>query len=390
MYGRQVTLRDLSILMMDLDSNLSFDDAYDQVIDLLKQHPNGDSPEVRAMLEFEMVDALMEAEVRDEEDLIIEGMIRATRHGLIEPDLIPPEMAEKVANRMQFQEEYAAEILPINQRDQNWYLVVTYDADITEDQHQEILSIVDDLNSKGHQLYLRYSPSKLTILSPSKIHDARTGGHYPNSVFPNYGDKWPHLTNPFKRLGFRSDYYEHPMSNMPYGDPMQEEYETYVEEFDGYDDELLSFEEWLKQEVEYDRQLQEYGDSDEYAEAMEKALQEDYEIQQELDAESHPKNYMVHADIARIVDSAQRLERLQNMFSDYDEWFKSRLSVSADTLDSLADYLEDQESFIMAEINEQDSAEYQRQMMSAETSDSTGNFPIPAPFVGISYRSLLL
>jgi hypothetical protein len=269
-------------------------------------------------------------------------------------------------------------------------LVVTYDADITEDQHQEILSIVDDLNSKGHQLYLRYSPSKLTILSPSKIHDARTGGHYPNSVFPNYGDKWPHLTNPFKRLGFRSDYYEHPMSNMPYGDPMQEEYETYVEEFDGYDDELLSFEEWLKQEVEYDRQLQEYGDSDEYAEAMEKALQEDYEIQQELDAESHPKNYMVHADIARIVDSAQRLERLQNMFSDYDEWFKSRLSVSADTLDSLADYLEDQESFIMAEINEQDSAEYQRQMMSAETSDSTGNFPIPAPFVGISYRSLLL
>jgi hypothetical protein len=376
--------------MMDLDSNLSFDDAYDQVIDLLKQHPNGDSPEVRAMLEFEMVDALMEAEVRDEEDLIIEGMIRATRHGLIEPDLIPPEMAEKVANRMQFQEEYAAEILPINQRDQNWYLVVTYDADITEDQHQEILSIVDDLNSKGHQLYLRYSPSKLTILSPSKIHDARTGGHYPNSVFPNYGDKWPHLTNPFKRLGFRSDYYEHPMSNMPYGDPMQEEYETYVEEFDGYDDELLSFEEWLKQEVEYDRQLQEYGDSDEYAEAMEKALQEDYEIQQELDAESHPKNYMVHADIARIVDSAQRLERLQNMFSDYDEWFKSRLSVSADTLDSLADYLEDQESFIMAEINEQDSAEYQRQMMSAETSDSTGNFPIPAPFVGISYRSLLL
>lgn len=385
MYGRQVTLRDLSILMMDLDSNLSFDDAYDQVIDLLKQHPDGDSPEVRAMLEFEMVDALMEAEVRDEEDLIIEGMIRATRHGLIEPDLLPPEMAEKVANRMQFQEEYAAEILPINQRDQNWYLVVTYDADITEDQHQEILSIVDDLNSKGHQLYVRYSPSKLTILSPSKIHDARppTRGHYPNSVFPNYESKWPHL------LGFRSDY-EHPMSNMPYGHPMQEEYETYVEEWDGYDDELLSFEEWLKQEGEYDRQLQEYGDSDEYAEAMEKALQEDYEMQQELGAESHPKNYMVHADIARIVDSAQRLERLQNMFSDYDEWFKSRLSVSADTLDSLADYLEDQESFIMAEINEQDSAEYQRQMMSAETSDSKGNFPIPAPFVGISYRSLLL
>mgnify|MGYP001166224235 CR=1 FL=1 len=215
MYGRQVTIRDLSLLMMDLDSQLSFDEAYDQVADLLRHHPNGDSPEVRAMLEFEMVDALMESEVRDDEDLIVEGLIRATRHGIIEPEAIPPELAEKVANRMQFQEEYAAE-------------------------------------------------------------------------------------------------------------------------------------------------------------------------------ESHPKNYMVHADIARIVNSAHRLERLQNMFSDYDEWFKSRLSVNADTLDSLADYLEDQESFIMEEINARDSAEYLRQEMSAETSEPIGNFPKPAPFKGISYRSLLL
>ena len=215
MYGRQVTIRDLSLLMMDLQSTISFDEAYDQVLGLLKQHPDGDTAEVRAMLEFEMVDALMEAEVRDEEDLIVEGLIRATRHGLIEPDELDEEMADKVANRMQFQEEYAAE-------------------------------------------------------------------------------------------------------------------------------------------------------------------------------ESHPKNYMVHADIARIVNSAHRLERLQNMFSDYDEWFKSRLSVNADTLDSLADYLEDQESFIMEEINARDSAEYLRQEMSAETSEPIGNFPKPAPFKGISYRSLLL
>lgn len=215
MYGPQVTLRDLSLLMMELDSNLSFDAAYDQVTDLLSQHPDGDSGEVRAMLEFEMLDALMESEVQDEEDLIIEGMIRATRHGIIKPEEIPQEMADKVANRMQFQEEYAAE--------------------------------------------------------------------------------------------------------------------------------------------------------------------------------SQPKNYMVHADIARIVNSAHRLERLQSMFSDYDEWFKSQLSVTANTLDSLADYLEDQESFIMGEIREQDESEYRRQMMSAETSKKpVGNFPKPAPFKGISYRTLLL
>jgi len=214
MYGRQVTLRDLSLLMMDLNSDFSFDEAYQQVTELLNQHPDGDTPEVRAMLEFEMVEALMEAEVRDEEDLMVEGLIRATRHGLIEPEAIPPELADKVANRMQFQEEYAAE-------------------------------------------------------------------------------------------------------------------------------------------------------------------------------ESHPKNYMVHADIARIVNSAHRLERLQSMFSDYDEWFKSRLSVSADTLDSLADYLEDQESFIQAQIREQDSAEYRRQMLSAEDSKTQkANEPQPIPFQGYGYRSL--
>jgi hypothetical protein len=292
---------------------------------------------------------------------------------------------------MQFQEEYAAEIIPLGQRDQKWYLVVSYDADITEDQHQEILSIVDDLNSNGHQLYLKYSPSELKIFSPHKIHDATSphAGHYPNSVFPNYGNKWPHLTNPFKRLGFRSE--ADPFPPMHYGDydsDAQEKYQEFLDEWDG-DDDAPSFEEWVKQEEEYDRRLQEYEDSDEYAEAMEKALQEDQELGAEYAAESQPKNYMVHADIARIVNSAHRLERLQSMFSDYDEWFKSRLSVSADTLDSLADYLEDQESFIQAQIREQDSAEYRRQMLSAEDSKTQkANEPQPIPFQGYGYRSL--
>ncbi len=381
MYGRQVTIRDLSLLMMDLDSNLSFDEAYDQVTDLLSQHPNGDSAEVRAMLEFEMVEALMEAEVRDEEDLMIEGVVRAARHGIIEQNQIPEELSEKVANRMQFQEEYAAEIIPLKQRDQKWYLVVTYDADITEDQHQEILSIVDDLNSNGHQLYLKYSPSDLKIFSPHKIHDT-TGphaGHYPNSVFPNFGNKWPHLTNPFKRLGFRSEADQFP--SMHYGDhnsDAQEKYQEMLDEWD-LDDDPPSFEEWVKQEEEYDRRLQEYEDSQEYTKAIEYA------------AESHPKNYMVRSDIARIVNSAERLDRLQSMFSDYDEWFKSQLSVAADTLDGLADYLEDQESYIMGQIQKQDESEYRRQMMSAESNEKEkGNIPKPSKFLGISYRSLLL
>ena len=344
MYGRQVTKKDLATLVQQMDSNIDFESAVALVDKLLAQHPDGDTQAVRKILEFEMMEALMESEVRDEQDLIVESLVNLMRLDNADPDKIlgdfPDEIQQAVRSRMQFEDEFAAEILPFDKRDQKWYLVVSYDADITEDQHQEILSIVDDLNSTGHQLYLKYSPSELKILSPSKIHDARTGGHYPNSVFPNYESKWPHLTNPFKRLGFRSDY-EHPMSNMPYGHPMQEEYETYVEEWDGYDDELLSFEEWLKQEEEYDRQLQEYGDSDEYAEAMEKALQEDYEMQQELGADNYAGDYMVQSDVARIMDSAARLTMMTPPDETYSEWWKSQLSVVADKIDGLADYLED-------------------------------------------------
>jgi len=297
MYGRQVTIRDLSLLMMDLQSTISFDEAYDQVLGLLKQHPDGDTAEVRAMLEFEMVDALMEAEVRDEEDLIVEGLIRATRHGLIEPDELDEEMADKVANRMQFQEEYAAEDLEC---------IHCQEAIIRSTKHQ-----------KGE-------PNL-------RCNDCGDRAHY------ECGDDngWRQIDNDI----FCESCYESVMDAAYYrGAPVTT----------GYDVDRLQAE------------------------------------------ESHPKNYMVHADIARIVNSAHRLERLQNMFSDYDEWFKSRLSVSADTLDSLADYLEDQESFIMEEINARDSAEYLRQEMSAETSEPVGNFPKPAPFEGISYRSLLL
>ena len=96
----------------------------------------------------------------------------------------------------------------------------------------------------------------------------------------------------FNRIAFEdefaSDYYEHPMSNMPYGHPMQEKYQEMLEEWD-LDGDPPSFEEWLEQEEEYDRQLQEYEGSKEYERAMEdweKALQEDYEMQQKSASES--------------------------------------------------------------------------------------------------------
>lgn len=96
----------------------------------------------------------------------------------------------------------------------------------------------------------------------------------------------------FNRIAFEdefaSDYYEHPMSNMPYGHSRQEEYQEMLEEWD-LDGDPPSFEEWLEQEEEYDRQLQEYEGSKEYERAMEnleKQMQEDYEMQQKSASES--------------------------------------------------------------------------------------------------------
>lgn len=68
----------------------------------------------------------------------------------------------------------------------------------------------------------------------------------------------------FNRIAFEdefaSDYYEHPMSNMPYGHPRQEEYQEMLEEWD-LDDDPPSFEEWLEQEKEYDRQQKSASES---------------------------------------------------------------------------------------------------------------------------------
>jgi hypothetical protein len=237
MYGRQVTKKDLATLVQQMDSNMDFDSAVELVDKLLAQHPDGDTQAVRKILEFEMIEALMESEVRDEQDLLIESLVNLLRLDNADPDEVlgnfPENIQQAVRSRMQFEDEFASD-------------------------------------------------------------------------------------------------YEHPMSNMPYGHPRQEEYETYVEEWDGYDDELLSFEEWLEQEEEYDRQLQEYEDSDEYAEAIE-----------DFDADDYAGDYMVQSDVARIMDSAARLAMMTPPDETYSEWWKSQLSVVADKIDGLADYLED-------------------------------------------------
>ena len=50
---------------------------------------------------------------------------------------------------------------------------------------------------------------------------------------------------------------------------------------------------------------------------------------------------MVQSDVARIMDSAARLTMMTPPDETYSEWWKSQLSVVADKIDGLADYLED-------------------------------------------------
>ena len=135
MYGRQVTKKDLATLVQQMDSNIDFESAVALVDKLLAQHPDGDTQAVRKILEFEMMEALMESEVRDEQDLIVESLVNLMRLDNADPDKIlgdfPDEIQQAVRSRMQFEDEFAAEILPFDKRDQKWYLVVSYDATFT-------------------------------------------------------------------------------------------------------------------------------------------------------------------------------------------------------------------------------------------------------------------
>lgn len=113
MYGRQVTKKDLATLVQQMDSNMDFESAVALVDKLLAQHPDGDTQAVRKILEFEMMEALMESEVRDEQDLIVESLVNLMRLDNADPDKIlgdfPDEIQQAVRSRMQFEDEFAAD-----------------------------------------------------------------------------------------------------------------------------------------------------------------------------------------------------------------------------------------------------------------------------------------
>ena len=113
MYGRQVTKKDLATLVQQMDSNIDFESAVALVDKLLAQHPDGDTQAVRKILEFEMMEALMESEVRDEQGLIVESLVNLMRLDNADPDKIlgdfPDEIQQAVRSRMQFEDEFSAE-----------------------------------------------------------------------------------------------------------------------------------------------------------------------------------------------------------------------------------------------------------------------------------------
>lgn len=110
MHGRQVTKKDLALLMMDISPESSFDDAIKTVNEMLNQHPEGDTQRVRQLLEFEMLDALMESEVRSEEELLIESIVNLSRLGDDFPyETLPESLAEKAQARRSFEDDFAAE-----------------------------------------------------------------------------------------------------------------------------------------------------------------------------------------------------------------------------------------------------------------------------------------
>lgn len=92
----------------------------------------------------------------------------------------------------------------------------------------------------------------------------------------------------------------------------------------------VSFKEWLDEEVD------KHGDVDfmDWAEHEEESHEERY------GAEVKPASYMVGSDVHELSKASDKLEKLTDASKKYPEWWKSRLSVTADEADGLADYLE--------------------------------------------------
>ncbi len=63
-----------------------------------------------------------------------------------------------------------------------------------------------------------------------------------------------------------------------------------------------------------------------------------------FDAENRPPSYMADADAHKLMEGAWRINSFVESEEEYPEWWKSRLSVVASTVDDLADYLDYSES----------------------------------------------
>lgn len=94
----------------------------------------------------------------------------------------------------------------------------------------------------------------------------------------------------------------------------------------------VSFKEWLDEEVE------KHGDVDfmDWAEHEDESHEERYGAE----SEGRPASYMVGSDVHELSKASDKLEKLTDASKKYPEWWKSRLSVTADEADGLADYLE--------------------------------------------------
>ena len=97
----------------------------------------------------------------------------------------------------------------------------------------------------------------------------------------------------------------------------------------------VSFKEWLNEEVE------KHGDVDfmDWAEHEDESHEERYGAES-FESEGKPSSYMVASDVHELGKASDKLEKLTDASKKYPEWWKSRLSVTADEADGLADYLE--------------------------------------------------
>lgn len=160
-YGSRITLRELAEEMQEMAEVVDFDTAYHIIKQMLEQHPEGDTQKSREDLLTTIQDTRQVMEYNEDigYDTDIQVMVDLLRQRGMTP---PPQFEEQVMNRIEFEDEWAAENVPIPAEDYTYGQ--TYGRNIVLIA-ESLSSSGDNTNTMEFEARTKYDPSPDDVLT---------------------------------------------------------------------------------------------------------------------------------------------------------------------------------------------------------------------------------